>query len=461
MQTTVETLDDSKVRLTVTVPEPEFDRAIDAAFKKLAHEVRLPGFRPGKAPRKLLEARLGTEIARQQAFKDGLPEFYAQAIIDNEVDVIGFPEIEITAGEDDGDVEFTAVVEVRPTVTLLGYDSLRVEVAFAPVDAAAIDQQIDAVRQRSAELVDSTRPLAEGDYATIDITGSAPGDDGDVDEVDGLVAKEFLYHVGSGTVVAELDDQLRSTKPGDIIEFSAQLPERFGDRAGMSVQFRVLVKGAQQQVLPELSDEWAAENSEFDTVEELRGDVANRLDLMRRLQGQMALRDKVVHAAAELVPIPPPDTLVDQETQRRLQDLQHRLSHQGVAIEQYLAMTGTEPQSFLDQLRDGARGAVLADLALRAVVAQEQISATDEELDDEVMRLAEEAGQKPDKARRNLERSGMLTGLRDDIARAKALQFLVDHTQVVDENGEAVDLTIPEPPAAATVPAAPSEAEQE
>lgn len=461
MQTTVEALDDSLVRLRVTVPEPEFDKAIDAAFKKLAHEVRLPGFRPGKAPRKLLEARLGTEIARQQAFKDGLPEFYAQAVIDNDVDVIGFPEIEITAGEDDGDVEFTAVVEVRPTVTLLGYDSLRVEVPFEPVDDAAVDRQIDTVRQRSAELVDSIRPLAEGDYATIDITGSATGDDGEVEEVDGLVAKEFLYKVGSGTVVAELDDQLRSTKPGDIIEFGADLPDRFGERAGIAVQFRVLVKGAQEQVLPELSDDWAAENSEFDTVEELRADVSKRLDLMRRLQGQMALRDKVVAAAAELVPIPPPDTLVDQEAQRRLQDLQHRLGHQGIGIEQYLAMTGTEPQSFLDQLREGARGAVLADLALRAVVAQEQISATDGELDDEVVRLAEEAGQKPDKARRNLERSGMLAGLRDDIARAKALQFLVDHAQVVDENGEAVDLTIPDPPAAATVPAAPSEDEQE
>ena len=461
MQTTVETLDDSKVRLTVTVPEPEFDRAIDAAFKKLAHEVRLPGFRPGKAPRKLLEARLGTEIARQQAFKDGLPEFYAQAVIDNDVDVIGFPEIEITAGEDDGDVEFTAVVEVRPAVTLLGYDALRVEVPFEPIDDSAIDRQIDAVRQRSAELADSSRPLAEGDYATIDITGSAVGDDGELEDVDGLVAKEFLYQIGSGTVVAELDDQLRATKPGDILEFSAQLPERFGDRAGMAVQFRVLVKGAQEQLLPDLSDEWAAENSEFDTVAELRADVAQRLDLMRRFQGQMAVRDKVVHAAADLVPIPPPGTLVDQETQRRLQDLQHRLSHQGIAIEQYLAMTGTEPQAFLDQLREGARGAVLADLALRAVVAQEQISASDEELDQEVARLAQEAGQKPDKARRNLERRGLLAGLRDDIARAKALQFLVDHAQVVDENGDAVDLTIPEPAAAATVPAAPSEAEQE
>jgi trigger factor len=457
MQTIVETLEESKVRITVSVPETEFDKAIDAAFKKIALEVRLPGFRPGKAPRKLLEARLGTEVARQQAFKDGLPEFYAQAVIENDVDVIGFPEIAITAGEEDGDVEFTAVVEVRPMITLLGYDSMRVELPFAPVDDAAVDRQIDTLRSRSAELVESSRPLAEDDYATIDIVGSAPNDDGDVEEVDGLVAKEFLYRVGSANVVPELDEQLRGTKPGDTIEFSAALPERFGDRAGMAVQFRVDVTGAQEQKLPELTDEWASENSEFDTVDELRTNLRERLELMGKLQAQMAVRDKVIEAAAALVPIPPPQSLVNQEAQRRLQDLQQRLAQQGVGVEQYLAMTGTEPQEFFDQLREGAGGAVLADLAIRAVVVQEQISAAESEVDAEVVRLAEEAGQKPDKARKNLEKNGFIEAIRTDIARGKALQFLVDHTQVVDENGELLDLTLPEPVAAATVPEAESD----
>ena len=471
MQTNVETLEDSKVRLSVTVPEPEFDRAVDAAFKKLAREVRIDGFRPGKAPRKLLEARLGSDIARKQALQDGLPEFYAQAVIDNDIDVIGFPEIDITAGEDDGDVEFTAVVEVRPEITLIGYESLRVEIPFEAVDDEAVDRQIDAMRRRSAELVDSTRPLAEDDYATIDIVGSAPDDEGAMVEVDGLVASAFMYQVGSASVVDELDEQLRGTKPGDVMEFDAELPERFGDRVGMCVSFRVEVTGAQQQVLPELNDEWASENSEHDTVEAMRADLEKRLGLMRILQAQMSLNDRVLEALAALVPIPAPETLVDQEVQRRLRDLQARLQQQGLGLEQYLAMSGIEPQSFLDQAREGAQGVVLADLALRAVINQEKIAATDDEIDAEIQRLAEEAGQKPDKARRQLEKNGYLEVIGRDLARGKALKFLVDQAQVVDQKGEPLDLTLPEDNAAATVPAtsnhdesadpAPASAEQE
>lgn len=446
MDTTVETLDDNKVRLTVTVPEAEFEGAIDAAFKKLAREVRLPGFRPGKAPRKLLEARLGTEIARQQALRDGLPEYYTQAVVDLDVDVIAPPEIDITDGKESGDVSFTAVVEVRPQVKIVGYDSLRVELPYSPVDDDAVQRQIDTMRERSADLIDSTRPLAERDYATIDIRGSAGGE-----EVEGLVALDFLYQVGSAAVVAELDEQLRGTKPGDILEFDATLPERFGERAGQAVAFRVLVKGTQEQRLPDLTDDWAGENSEFDTVEELRSDLRRRIDLMGKLQAQLALREKVIAVAASLVPIPPPETLVNQEAQRRLNDLQHRLSHEGVSIEDYLTATGTEVQALVDQAKAGAADAVLADLAIRAVVIQEAIEATDDEVETEIARLAERAGEKVERARRELEKNGVVDALRGDIARGKAIQFLVEHAEVVDENGDPIDLALPEDPSTATV----------
>ncbi len=452
MQTTVETLEDHKVRLTVAVSDAEFDKAVDKAFKKIAFEVRLPGFRPGKAPRKLLEARIGTDAARQQALQDGLPEFYAKAVVDNDVDVIGFPEIEITGGQDDGQVEFTAVVEVRPVVVLVGYDSLLVTVEVESGSDEAIDRQIDSMRARGGELTESTRPLADGDYATIDISGSATNDEGESEELDGLVAKEFLYKVGSGNVVPELDEELSGTKVGATLKFSATLGDRFGDRSGTEVQFDVEVKGCQEQVLPDLTDEWASENSEFETVEEIRADLRSRLDLMGKLKAQMSLRDKVIEAAAALVPVVAPESLVAQESRRRLQDLEQRLGQQGLGIEQYLGMAGTEPQAFLDQLRDSATAAVLADLAIRAVVSQEAIETSEAELDAEIIRLAEEAGQKPDKARRNLEKNGYIDSIRSDIARGKALQFLVDHAKVVDQNGEAVDLALPEPATAATVP---------
>jgi trigger factor len=441
MQSTVEELDGNKVKLHVSVPADEFERAIDVAFKKLAREVRVPGFRPGKAPRRLLEARFGADAAREQALRDSLPEYYVEAVEANDVDVIAPPEIEITSGEEDGDVEFDAVVEVRPIVRLMGYDEITVEVPYEAIDDGAVDQQVDALRERFADLEDSEYPLIDEAYATIDITGSIDGE-----PVEGLTATDFLYRVGSGMVVAELDDQLRGTRPGAILEFSAELPERFGERAGDTVDFRVLVKDAKQKVLPELTDEWVDEASEFDTIDDLRADIRRRLDAMQKLQAQMTVRDKVLEAAADLVPVPAPEALVDSETRRRIEDLAHRLSHQKVSVEQYLEATGQEPEPFLEEVRSGAARGVLADLALRAVVAQEEIDATDDELNEEIDRLAERLDQKPERVRRDLEKRGVIGAVRSDVARGKALQFLVDHATVVDPEGNEIDLTFADAP---------------
>ncbi len=439
MQSTVESVEGNKVKLHVTVSAGEFERAIDAAFRKLAKEVRVPGFRPGKAPRRLLEARLGTDIAREQALRDSLPEFYVDAVTEHDVDVIAPPEIEITAGKEEGDVEFEAVVEVRPQVHLTGYDELRVELAVEPVDDAAIDDQIDRLRDRFADLTDSDLPLIDDAYATIDIAGSIDGE-----AVEGLTATDFLYRVGSDMVVPELDEQIRGTRPGAILQFTAELPERFGDRAGQEATFRVIVKEAKHKVLPELTDEWVQEASEFETVDELRADIRRRLEMMQRLQARMATRDKVLEVVADLVPVPAPEVLVDDETRRRVEDLAHRLSHQNATLEEYLQATGQEAQAFVDDVREGAVRAVLGDLALRAVVAQEAIEVSDEELEGEVRRLAERLEQKVEKVRRDLERRGVLETVRSDLARGKALEFLIEHSTVIDGEGNVIDITIPE-----------------
>ena len=437
MNSTVESVEGNKVKLHITVPADEFEKAIDAAFKKLAREVRVPGFRPGKAPRRLLEARMGTDIAREQALRDSLPEFYVDAVTEHDVDVIAPPEIEVTAGQDDGDVEFEAVVEVRPQVHLTGYDELRVELPIEPIDDAAIDDQVDRLRDRFADLTDSEDPLIDDAYATIDISGSIDGE-----SVEGLTATDFMYRVGSDMVVPELDEQLRGTRPGAILDFGATLPERFGDRAGEDATFRVLVKEAKSKVLPELTDEWVDEASEFDTVSELRADIRTRLETMQKLQARMAARDKVLEAAAALVPIPAPEVLVDDETRRRVEDLAHRLSHQKATLDEYLQATGQEPQAFIDDVREGAVQAVLADLALRAIVTQEAIEVSEAEIDAEIERLAERLEEKVAKVRRDLERRGVLETVRSDLARGKALEFLIEHSSVVDGEGNVIDLTI-------------------
>ena len=366
-----------------------------------------------------------------------------------DVDAIASPEIEITAGEEEGDVEFDAVVEVRPVVDVEGHDKLRVEVELPEITDEVIDEQVDSLRNRFADLADSEAPLTDGDYAEVDIAGSIAGDD-----VEGLSATDYLYAVGSGIVTPKLDTELHGKKPGDILLFDDELPERFGDQAGETVSFRVLVKETKKKVLPELTDDWVAEVSEFDTVHTLREDMRTRLDLYGRVQAGVSVREKIFTAAAGLVSIEIPESLVNQEMERRLHDLAHRLEEQmkGLTIPQYLAMTGQDQQEFVDGLREAAREAVRADLALRAVIAQEEIEATDDELTAEIERVAERFDEKPAQVRKDLERRGVLEAVRSDIARSKALQFLVDHAEVVDEDGNPVDLTLPEPSATQDAP---------
>ena len=442
LTTSVEPLDDNKVRLHVAVPAADFERAIDAAFRKLAHEVKIDGFRPGKAPRRILEARLGTELARDQALRDSLPEYYTEAVVAENIDVIAPPEIDITAGEEQGDVEFDAVVEVRPEVTVEGYDGLRVEIPSPEVADETVDAQVDQLRDRFADLEDSAVPLEDGNYAEIDIKGYIHDE-----TIEGLTATDYLYEVGSGMLVPKLDDELRGKKPGDILKFNEVLPERFGERAGDEVAFQVLVKETKRKVLPEVTDEWVAEVSEFDTAEALRDDIRKRLDLYARIQAQMLVRDRVLNSVADLVTIDVPETLVNSEMEHRLHDLAHRLEEQGVGmtIPQYLVAIGQDPNEYVEELRTHANRVVRSDLALRSVIAQESISATDDELEAEVVRIAEGVEQKPAKVRKDLERRGVLEAVRSDIARGKAVAFLVDHATVVDEAGNTVDLSLPSP----------------
>ena len=449
LTTSVEPLEGNKVRLSVAIPAAEFERAVDAAFRKLASEVKIDGFRPGKAPRRLLEARLGSGVAREQALRDALPEYYAEAVAAEDIDVIAPPEIDVTAGADDGEVRFDAVVEVRPAVRVDGYADLRIEVPDVEVPDDAVANQIEMLRDRFADLEEKAGPLTDGDYAQIDIKGSVH------DEViDALSATDFLYEVGSGTLVPKLDDELRGKKPGDILKFNDSLPERVAaERAGEEVTFQVLVKEGKRKVLPEVTDDWVSQVSEFDTLAELEDDARQRLEVYARVQTQLLVRDKVLEAAARLVDDELPDALVAGEMERRVHDLAHRLEHQGATIAQYLAATDQEQDKFIEDLRAGSTLGVRADLALRAVVAQEKIEASDEDLEAEIARLAERAGETPQKVRKEFEQRGALEAVRSDIARGKALQFMVDHATVVDASGKPVDLNLPDGPAIEDVPA--------
>ena len=429
MRATAEPVEGNRMRLVVEVDEHEVDDALDATFRRLARQVRVPGFRPGKVPRQVLEARLGGAGAlRQQALSDALPDLYARAVADTELDPIAPPEIDITSGEDGGALTFDAVVEVRPSVAIPGYAGLVVTVPPLSVTEEDVDAHVDRLRQQSGELVTVSRPAVDGDYVTMNLHGHRP----DAEDID---VEDYLYEVGSGSDVAGLDDQLRGKAAGEIVQFSTELASPEGPQAA---DVRVLVKEVKEKKLPAANDEWAAEASEFDTLEELRADVHSRLQQLRTVQAQLALRERTLVALTDLVQEDPPESLVDAELRERLHDLGHRLEARRITVEQFLAASGRDEQALLAEMRDEARGAVRADLALRALADAESVEVSDEELDEAIADMAQSAGTSAAELRRRLDHAGRLSAVRSDRRKAKALAWLLEHVELVDEEGNPV-----------------------
>jgi len=445
MKATIEPVEGNRVRLSVEVDEAEFEAAVDEAFRRIAREVRLPGFRPGKAPRKVLEAKLGTGFAREEALREALPDYYARAVRDHEVDVIAAPEIDITAGQEGGPVAFDAVVEVRPEVEVTGHGDLTVTIPSPAVSDEDVDRQIDRLRESFAELEVVGRPARDGDHVTVDIAGWQ-----DDEPVSGLTADDYLYEVGGGAVIPEIDEHLRGAKVGDILEFTAAHPDpelRSGDTA-VELRLRILVKEIKEKVLPEVDDEWANEASEFETVDDLRQSLRDRAAATRVVVAQMALRDAAATAAGDLVDAElVPDAMVEGELHHRVEDLLLRLQAQGMDVEQYAQATGQTQEEVVEELRGAAAQAARVDLALRAVAVAEGIEATDEDLEEEIARVAERVDQSPEEVREALTEGDRMAAVRSDLRKRKALDWLVEHVAIVDEQGEPIDredLVIPD-----------------
>jgi len=415
------------VRLSVEVDEPEFDKALGDVVRSLAQQVRVPGFRPGKVPRKVLEARMGGAGAlRAEALRESLPDFYARAVVDTELDPIAQPEIDITGGEDGGAVSFDAVVQVRPVVAIPGYDGLHITLPGLAVSDEEVQGQLDRLRENDAELEVVDRPAIDGDLVTIDLHAN------DASGAEVVAVDDYLYEVGSASVVPELDGELHGAKAGAILGFDTASP----DVPDENVAFRVLVKEVKVKKLPEVTDEWAAESSEFATAAELRDDIATRIGRVKLLQSQMALRQKAIEALAELVTDDVvPEVLVDAEVNERLHDLQHRLEAQKLGLAEYFQATGSTPDELLASVRTDALAAVKADLALRALVEAEELTLSDEELLAEIVTMAERMGTTPTELRRQLDTAGRTGAVRSELRKAKALQWLLDHVDLFDEEG--------------------------
>lgn len=435
MQTEVEKLEANRYRLRVTISEADFNKDVDAAFRKLARGVKVPGFRPGKAPRKILEKQFGADLARKQALDDALPGYALFAAQEEKLDIIALiddPREHIVAGEQTGDLTFEAVIEVRPVVTLSGYDNLELQLEGVGISDEDVENQVNALRERFADLTDSDTPLVDGDYATLDLSATLNGE-----ELSNLSATDFLYPIGSAMVVEELDQTLAGKKPGDIVEFDAKIPDG-APSAGEIAQFRVLVKEAKKKILPEVTDEWVNDVSEFESIDELRADIRKRLDVVRKLRIKSQARDKALEVISNMVSVDIPDTLINRELRRRLEDIARDLAQRGASLDDFLQATGQSQEQIIADLREPAVRSVRAELALRAVIAAEGIEASEEEVAGEVARLAGDLGQKPDKLQRDLERRGAIEALRFELAMGKALEFLIERATVTDEGGNPI-----------------------
>tara|TARA_Y100000590_G_scaffold450752_1_gene590961 strand:+ start:2367 stop:3860 length:1494 start_codon:yes stop_codon:yes gene_type:complete len=420
-----------RVKLTVEVDQETFENAIEQAFRKIAKEVRVPGFRKGKVPRPVLESHIGTEYARAQALEDAIPGYYADAVRSEAVDVIAAPDLSLTGGEESGPVSFEAVVETRPTISVSGYADLEVEVTKPTPSDEEVQEQLDVQRRQSAELVDVERPAASGDQVSIDIQGTVDGE-----SLPGLTADDYLYAVGSGGIVEEVDEQLEGAKAGDELEFSASHPVQ----EDVTIDFAIKVQAVKEEVLPELNDEWVEENTEHDSVEELRSETIQRMKMMRIFQANAAMRENTATALAELVEESVPDSMVNGEMSEQLQQLAMRLQGQGMNLETWMQMTGQDPESFTEQLREAAERSAKVDLALRSIAAKEAIEVNEDDIEEELERMAEQFQTSVDDLRHQIEDQGDGLGpIEAEIGKRKALEWLVAEVKLVDEDGNTVD----------------------
>ena len=420
-----------RVKLTVEVDQETFEEAIEQAFRKIAKEVRVPGFRKGKVPRPVLESHIGTEYARAQALEDAIPGYYADAVRSEAVDVIAAPDLSLTGGEESGPVSFEAVVETRPTISVSGYADLEVEVTKPTPSDEEVQEQLDVQRRQSAELIDVERPAASGDQVSIDIQGTVDGE-----PLPGLTADDYLYAVGSGGIVEEVDEQLEGAAAGDELEFSASHPVQ----EDVTIDFAIKVQAVKEEVLPELNDEWVEENTEHDSVEELRSETIQRMKMMRIFQANAAMRENTATALAELVEESVPDSMVNGEMSEQLQQLAMRLQGQGMNLETWMQMTGQDPESFTEELREAAERSAKVDLALRSIASKEAIEVNEDDIEEELERMAEQFQTSVDDLRHQIEDQGDGLGpIEAEIGKRKALEWLVAEVKLMDEDGNTID----------------------
>ncbi|MGI5220892.1 trigger factor [Nocardia sp. CA-290969] len=433
MKSTVEQLSPTRVRINVEVPFEELKPDFDRAYKALAKQVRIPGFRPGKAPAKLLEARLGRGAVLEQVVNDALPGRYSEAVTTSEVKVIGQPEIEITKIEDGQELAFTAEVDVRPEITLPeDYSSIAVTVDAIEITDEDIDEQLQSLRQRFGTLVGVERPVQDGDFVSIDLSATVDGE-----EVPEAATTGLSHEVGSGQLIEGLDETLQGMSAGESKEFTSTLVA--GEHAGKEAVITVTVGSVKERELPEADDEFAQLASEFDTIDELKADLRTRVERNKKVQQAGDIRDQVLEKLLEAVEVPLPEAVVKAEIDAVEHDAVHGFDHDEEKFAAALEAQGSSREEFDADTKEAAEKSVKTQLLLDAVAEAEGTQVGQEELTERILFQAQRYGMAPEQFIQQVQQAGQLGAVFADVRRGKALAEVVGKVTVTDSAGNTVD----------------------
>ncbi|WP_327090525.1 trigger factor [Nonomuraea sp. NBC_01738] len=433
MKTAVEELSPTRVKLTVEVPFEELRPSLDAAYKKVAQQVRVPGFRPGKVPARIIEQRFGRAVVLEETLNDAVPKLYGQAVDEVDLFPVSQPDIEVTKIEDGEQIEFTAEVDIRPNFDVPDYAGAEVTVDSAEVSDEDIDGQLDGLRQRFATLTGVERAAAKNDFVVMDLRAEIDGQN-----IEEQQANEVSYEVGAGSVLQGLDDALEGMSAGEEKTFRTELVG--GENAGDEADVVISVKSVKEKVLPELDDEFAQLASEFDTLDELKNSIRETARRNKLVDVVVQARENALDALLEKIEIPIPDSALKAEVDARRHNLDHQIAESGLSRDAFFRLYQTTEEERFAEFDASSVKAIKTGFVLDKIVKAEELGVSEQELTNFVVRRAMQMGVQPNQLAQHLADNDQLTLAMVEIVRDKAKSVIGDAAKVVDSEGNEVDL---------------------
>ncbi|MBB3603110.1 trigger factor [Mycolicibacterium sp. BK556] len=432
MKSTVEKLSPTRVRINVEVPFTELQPDFDKAYKELAKQVRLPGFRPGKAPAKLLEARIGRGAVLEQVVNDALPGRYSEALVATELSPLGQPEIEVTKIEDGEELVFTAEVDVRPEITLPDLSALKISVDPIEINDDEVEAELESLRARFGTLKGVERPAQTGDFVSIDLSATVGGE-----ELPDAATEGLSHEVGSGQLIDGLDDAIVGLAEGESKVFTTKLAA--GEHAGEEAEVTVTVKSIKERELPEADDEFAQLASEFDTIEELRENLVDQVKRVKRIHQAEKIRDNALELLLETTEVPLPEAIVQAQVDQTVHNAIHGLDHDEDKFAEQLEAEGSSREKFDTETREAAEKAVKTQLLMDAIADDLDIQVGQNDLTERLVLMSRQYGIEPAQLLQILQQNNQLPAMFADVRRGLTVAAVVEAATVTDTDGNVVD----------------------